>query len=59
MDLKILSLFLTGFIIPFFQFFLGCWKLRLVLWIATRLGCLRIFKFGLLTKGLITQIGNP
>ena len=35
----------------------------LVLWIATRLGCLRIFKFGLLTRGLLTQnwnsVNNP
>jgi hypothetical protein len=31
----------------------------LVLWIATRLGCLRIFKFGLLTQGLLTQNWQP
>jgi hypothetical protein len=30
-----------------------------VLGIATRLGCLRIFKFGLLTRGLLTQNWKP
>jgi hypothetical protein len=32
---------------------------KLVLWIATRLGCLRIFKIGLLTRGLLTQNWKP
>ncbi len=30
-----------------------------MLWIATRLGCLRIFKFGLLARGLLTQNWKP
>jgi hypothetical protein len=34
-------------------------KVHLVFWIATRLGCLRILKFGLLTRGLLTQNWKP